>query len=262
MIQILNTPIYRLFFDLISSTKHSIKLCAPFIKNNIIKEIYSTKNTACSLSVITSVKLNNYYRKLSDLQALGLILQNKGKVYNYQGLHAKIFIFDDECSIITSANLTNNGLAKNYEYGIILDDKAHIKTMCQDFQELCHHELAGKLRIEQVEEMQKILDAAPKSEKVTLAQPQLTYDEDIYDKDINTITEQLNGWKKAVFIALQNIQTPIFNTQDFAILIPQLQKQYPRNKNIEAKIRQQLQELRDLGLVNFESRGEYKKLWL
>ncbi|MFA6309249.1 MAG: hypothetical protein WC677_05850 [Clostridia bacterium] len=31
--------------------------------------------------------------------------------------------------------------------------------------------------------------------------------------------------------------------------------------NIEAKIRQQLQLLRDLGLVKFEGNGVYKKLW-
>jgi len=30
---------------------------------------------------------------------------------------------------------------------------------------------------------------------------------------------------------------------------------------VEAKIRQQLQELRDLGLIEFIDRGVYRKLW-
>jgi hypothetical protein len=35
----------------------------------------------------------------------------------------------------------------------------------------------------------------------------------------------------------------------------QLQKKHPRNKNIEAKIRQQLQELGDLGLIDLWGAG-------
>lgn len=44
-------------------------------------------------------------------------------------------------------------------------------------------------------------------------------------------------------------------------MIPALKEQYRNNRNIEAKIRQQLQYLRDLGLVKFEGNGVYKKLW-
>lgn len=42
-----------------------------------------------------------------------------------------------------------------------------------------------------------------------------------------------------------------------------LSKKYPNNSNIKDKIRQQLQYLRDLGLIEFnsKSRGEYRKLW-
>ena len=36
---------------------------------------------------------------------------------------------------------------------------------------------------------------------------------------------------------------------------------YPDNRNIRAKLRQQLQVLRDLGAVTFEGRGRYRLLW-
>jgi type II restriction enzyme len=36
---------------------------------------------------------------------------------------------------------------------------------------------------------------------------------------------------------------------------------YPTNQHITDKIRQQLQFLRDLGLVEFLGDGKYKKLW-
>jgi hypothetical protein len=36
---------------------------------------------------------------------------------------------------------------------------------------------------------------------------------------------------------------------------------YPDNSNIQAKIRQQLQELRAIDLLEFVGRGRYKRLW-
>ena len=40
-------------------------------------------------------------------------------VRNYQNLHAKIYLFDNKKALITSANLTNNGLYHNFEYGVL-----------------------------------------------------------------------------------------------------------------------------------------------
>jgi type II restriction enzyme len=41
---------------------------------------------------------------------------------------------------------------------------------------------------------------------------------------------------------------------------PELAKLHPRNRNVEPKIRQQLQVLRDMGLLRFVSREEYEVL--
>jgi type II restriction enzyme len=42
---------------------------------------------------------------------------------------------------------------------------------------------------------------------------------------------------------------------------PDLHEMYPNNQNIRAKIRQQIQFLRDLGLIEFLTNAKYKKLW-
>lgn len=39
-----------------------------------------------------------------------------------------------------------------------------------------------------------------------------------------------------------------------------LKIQHPENQNIEAKIRQQMQFLRDKGMIEFLERGHYRKL--
>lgn len=140
-----------------------------------------------------------------------------------------------------------------------------VSSVCEDYFRLCHSELSGKLKIEHINEIQNIINSIPKPPDILLPKLHLDYEEsteDCFDKDVSSIVENLNGWKKAVFSALRFIEKQVFTTHDFSLIVPYLRNQYPANNNIEAKIRQQLQELRDLGLVKFEGNGVYQKLWM
>ena len=44
--------------------------------------------------------------------------------------------------------------------------------------------------------------------------------------------------------------------------VKELSVKHPGNNNVEAKIRQQLQFLRDKGFIEFTARGNYKKIGL
>jgi type II restriction enzyme len=53
-----------------------------------------------------------------------------------------------------------------------------------------------------------------------------------------------------------------FTLEDVYKYEQELRRRYPENRNIRPKIRQQLQFLRDLGLIEFLSNdGEYRRLW-
>jgi hypothetical protein len=47
-------------------------------------------------------------------------LMDRGRVRSLLGVHAKVYIFDDQ-AVVTSANLTETGFTKRYEIGIYLD---------------------------------------------------------------------------------------------------------------------------------------------
>jgi len=47
-------------------------------------------------------------------------------------LHAKVFVADKTMALVTSANLTNGGLWKNYEYGIVIKGEYAVKTILDD----------------------------------------------------------------------------------------------------------------------------------
>jgi phosphatidylserine/phosphatidylglycerophosphate/cardiolipin synthase-like enzyme len=222
MIKVINTPVYNDFFNLVQSSEKNIKLCSPFIKNEIVDEIYKTKKDNCEVAVVTNVNLMSMYKRSSDIGALRLILKNGGLVYNYQKLHAKIYIFDDKKAIITSANLTGSGLKTNFEYGVLINETSLVNVICEDYSKLCNSELSGRLKTEHTDQIQSIIDSVSESPQLSLPKLQLNYDEstdDYFDKDIFHIIKNLNGWKRSVFYALGFIENKLFSTADFPLML-------------------------------------------
>ena len=59
---------------------------------------------------------------------------------------------------------------------------------------------------------------------------------------------------------MDEIKTDVFDLDEVYNFAPRLQLKYPNNNFIKDKIRQQLQILRDKGIVEFIDRGKYKKI--
>jgi type II restriction enzyme len=68
------------------------------------------------------------------------------------------------------------------------------------------------------------------------------------------------GWTLLTLRMVRGLQKQCFNLQDLYALESDFAKVYPENRHIKDKIRQQLQILRDLGVLVFEERGEYRLL--
>jgi type II restriction enzyme len=65
------------------------------------------------------------------------------------------------------------------------------------------------------------------------------------------------GWLVATMNCVRKLGTSEFSLQDVYAFEAKLQKQFPNNRHVRPKIRQQLQILRDRGWLTFESRGRY-----
>ena len=61
-----------------------------------------------------------------------------------------------------------------------------------------------------------------------------------------------------VLICVERIKKQEFSLDDVYAFEGVLKAKHPANNNVRAKIRQQLQFLRDKGVVEFEGRGKYR----
>ncbi len=64
------------------------------------------------------------------------------------GLHAKVYVADETCAVVTSANLTDGGLFFNYEFGVRIDERATVREVRRDAEE--YASLGGDVRREEL----------------------------------------------------------------------------------------------------------------
>jgi len=68
------------------------------------------------------------------------------------------------------------------------------------------------------------------------------------------------GWMADVLNVVMQIKKQVFCLRDVYNYVPYLKSLHPNNNNIEAKIRQQLQVLRDNRIIEFLGKGVYRKI--
>ncbi len=69
------------------------------------------------------------------------------------------------------------------------------------------------------------------------------------------------GWLMDILSCVERLE-PTFSINQMYEFVKELSIKHPNNNNIKAKIRQQLQFLRDKGFIDFTTRGNYKKIGL
>ncbi len=81
-------------------------------------------------------------------------------------------------------------------------------------------------------------------------------------KKVQFLQEKLNseikGWLLDVILCIEKLEKLEFTLEEIYQFENFLKEKHPENNNVKAKIRQQLQYLRDKGYIEFISRGKYK----
>jgi HKD family nuclease len=268
-VEIIKNPSTDVFLHLVRTSQEQL-LASPFIKTNVAQMILNNRPTEAEISLITSYKLTNFYRNSSDLEALRRFIENRIEVRNYPLLHAKTYIFDSKRAIITSANLTLGGLENNYECGVLIDDLDTVSRLKSDFLQI----FADKEKVSVVTDdilstTEGIIAKVPREKRIEFEKsekdlfPTAPYEreDDLYDGGVKTIGDTLSGWRLDTFNVIHKIPANIFKLEQVYAHKQHLQELHPQNRHVEDKIRQQLQELRDLGLIEFLGVGVYRKLW-
>lgn len=111
-----------------------VRIICPFIKVGALDRLLSHRPS--NVQVITRFNLVDFAEGVSDIAALRKLLDADASVRGVRNLHAKLYLFGASRAIITSANLTEAGLTRNHEFGVVADDAETIATCRAYFDDL------------------------------------------------------------------------------------------------------------------------------
>ncbi len=230
--KVLTTPWKNDFLHLVEQSRRSIKITSPFVKNDVCLELIKSKRTSTKIYLITSFKLMSIYSGALDISAIENIIDNNGIVRNFPRLHSKIYIFDDEQAIVTSANLTYGGLLKNFEYGVLFDELTMVEAVVRDFNALLDNEITGVVKKSDLEAVRSIIGRippsfAPRVQSFEVETPEESLD--IIQIPMDAIIESLSGWKLEVFKCADKIPKQTFTLGEINEYEEHLKKLYPAN---------------------------------
>jgi len=137
-VELLTSPWSAAFFELADSATTHLLIASPFISGtplNQVIEIAKKKSPAnFRVDLITNLAIDSLLSGSLDIAAvlnLAQSLDNSSVTY-LPSLHAKIYVADVKAAIVTSGNLTINGLSVNHEYGVLLKDVALVSQVRND----------------------------------------------------------------------------------------------------------------------------------
>lgn len=103
-----------------------LRIICPFIKKRAIQRFVKGAIRK-QFEVITRFDLDGFRAKVSDTSALRSLLAAGAQIRGIRNLHSKVYLVGKR-AIVTSANLTEQALNRNHEFGFSSDDPAIVSS--------------------------------------------------------------------------------------------------------------------------------------
>lgn len=114
--------------------KRNFCVISPFLKKRAVQRALA--HSPKPIRVVTRFNLADFADGVSDIAALRSLLAAGAEVRGIRNLHAKLYIFGEKRSMVTSANLTEAALTRNYEFGLVSEDPEIISASKAYFEKL------------------------------------------------------------------------------------------------------------------------------
>ncbi|MFA4987121.1 MAG: phospholipase D-like domain-containing protein [Candidatus Brocadiia bacterium] len=248
----------------ISLCRHRFLVASPFV-TGIFAEHLSGLRASVDRSLLTRLLIRDFSTGASDLEAVRSIASIGVRVYSESSLHAKVYIVDGAAALVTSANATYSGLRNNAECGIETTDPAQVEELAcavlHGFKKDGAPRLWPEEEISGLQTPVMFVREKLKSNLMELvADAQKNYMRIRTSADRNALADSLGGWAGVTLHGIMALGAEFSLSDVYDSCEEEGKQKYPGNKNWKAKLRQQLQVLRDMGFVEFLGGGHYRRL--
>ena len=259
--QIITTPTYDWLAERAAMCKSRMLIASPFV-NDAVVNLAGLPPSRVAKTVVTKTDLRDFRVGASNLDSLRSLAEMGAKVRSLYNLHAKVYVFDETTALVTSANATFGGMHRNLECGLAVEDRQSVSNLADLV--ISGFGFDAPPRAISLAELGRLRLALP---LIDVLPPKIAANDSLAEKvptleaafsvpNKEELLSQFTGWLGLTLRGVLEMPEGGFGMQQlFAVCQPAATVEYPKNRNVEAKLRQQLQFLRDRGLVEFLSSG-------
>jgi len=208
--------------------------------------------------------LRNLFSYQENSKSFELLCYRGGGTSEISTYHPKVYLINGtekrNTAIVGSSNLTRGGLFTNTEANIFISSTSEseffsdisdtfLSLRLDDRRVIPNHEF-----IDKYDELFKLNRKGKNVKHLKQYQELLEIEKDLPRPNLKV--NELSGWMKLVYEHLPEGQ---FENTDIYEFESDFRELYPENRNIKAKIRQQLQYLEKFGLIDHPERNLWKK---
>jgi Dam-replacing HTH domain/PLD-like domain len=259
------SPTDRWLKSALEDCASSLSISSPFVGDYLNKAIDQVEN-GISIKLLTRTLLTDFARNASDFDAVHSLAQRIGGVLSLSSLHAKVYVVDLKRALVTSANATFSGMYRNRECGFEITNRDDIREIDQLIDSgFGSSPIPQFWTVEDLEELrapvERIRSWLPRIAILPDPATEAPVAIQLPRRQYNRLVESFSGWLQLTMEGLSRIRSETFTMdQVVAACSPLAASRYPNNRHVREKLRQQMQRLRDLGLVAFAGRGRYNLL--
>jgi len=262
---IIISPTDQWLSDSLCRCRESFVASSPYV-GAYLHNAVSRLDQEITITILTRTLLTDFASGASDLEAVHALARRTQGVLSLSSLHAKVYVIDKHRALVTSANATFSGMYRNRECGIEITTRRDIKHLRKLTElgfgaipkpQLWTADDLAELR-KSVETLRTALPRVATLREAAIEAPPRVQ---LHRRQFDRFLENLSGWAQLTMEGVARIPSDTFTMdQVFATCAPLATARYPDNRHVREKLRQQMQRLRDLGLVAFLGSGRYEKL--
>ena len=257
---VVTTPTFEWLAENARHCRHRMLIASPFVNSGVI-QVVDLAPAGVTRSLITRTDLRDFATGASSLEALCTLAKNGVGVSSLGGLHAKVYIFDDICALVTSANATNSGMRRNLECGLATRDSGIVAQLSRTLLRGFDSEVPRVMTVPALERLQLALASIKALMPQHTQIPTPDAEPEFLVTDDAALLAGFRGWTNLTLRGVLALPAGNFELEDLVkVCEPLAALEYPKNRHVSAKIRQQLQILRGHGIVEFVNyQGVYRR---
>ncbi len=262
--QIVTTPTFDWLSQHAKACSSRILVGSPYV-NDGIANLTNLASKKVSLTLVTRTDLRDFALGASSLDTLCNLARDGVAIRSLSHFHAKVYIFDCSSALVTSANATFSGMYRNLECGLATEDNQVVKKLARSLLSGLGAENPPRtVKLEELESLHVPLKAIkaslPKPPSVVPMANISGVEATFSISDQQMLLEGFRGWLRLTLRGVLAMPESGFGLQDLVNECGSVAaREYPKNRHVAAKLRQQLQRLRDIGIVDFVSPGQYRR---